>query len=243
MTSSLLIAKNKLIIALDVDDLGRARELAVALHAHVGMFKIGHHLFSRYGPAAVEMIHDLGGRVFLDLKYHDIPNTVRLAVEAAVSLKVAMLNVHSAGGRVMMTEAVYAAHQAAIRVQCSRPIVLGVTVLTSLAESDLEEVGMRGPVESQVKRLAALAHASGFDGVVASPQEIGAIRSILPPPFLIVTPGVRVTPTAHDDQKRTLSPAAALQAGADYLVVGRPILEAPDPALAAQNMVQAMAGS
>lgn len=233
-------ARHKLIIALDVDELADAQALVKTLLPSAGMFKVGHQLFSRYGPAAVEMVHDAGGKVFLDLKYHDIPNTVKLAVEAATALRVAMLNVHTSGGTMMMAEAAKAARLAAEKLQCPKPIVLGVTILTSLSDADIVELGMIAPVESQVVRLARLAHASGLDGVVASPREIARLRTALPSGFIIVTPGVRTSVSPADDQKRTLSPREALKAGADYLVVGRPILKASDPLRAAQEIASAM---
>lgn len=234
--------RKKLIVALDVHDLSHAQDLVKQLHSSVGMFKVGHQLFSCYGPKAVEMIHDEGGAVFLDLKYHDIPNTVRLAVEAATALQVAMVNVHGSGGKKMMAEAAKAARAVAVAKKIPRPIVLGVTVLTSFSEPDLVEVGMEGAVVDRVERLALLAHEAGLDGVVASPQELVRLRAVLPRDFVAVTPGVRFSPASGDDQKRTLTPRQAVEAGADYLVVGRPIVKAPDPVQAAQEIVRDMIG-
>ncbi len=232
--------RKRLIVALDVDDLAYARRLVRQLEPYVGLFKVGHQLFSCYGPAAVNMIHQEGGAVFLDLKYHDIPNTVRRAVEAATALGVAMLNVHAAGGTNMMAQAAEAARFRTKKSDCPRPVVLGVTVLTSLSEGDLAEVGMSGPVVERVEHLARLAYNAGLDGVVASPQEINRLRKILPRKFIIVTPGVRPTGSPGDDQKRTMTPSEAVEAGADYIVVGRPIVKAADPAKAAQEIVRSM---
>jgi len=229
--------RKKLIVALDVDDLAHARNLVRTLAPYVGMFKIGHQLFSTYGPDAVRMVHEERGSVFLDLKYHDIPNTVKRGVEAAAGLHVAMVNVHASGGKAMMAEAAAAVR----RVEATgavKPIVLGVTILTSLSDDDLVEIGIQGPVTERVKQLALLAHAAGLDGVVASPREIDCLRSALPRDFIIVTPGVRPAVSEKDDQKRTMTPAEAVRAGADFIVVGRPIIAAPDPAAAAQEMVK-----
>ncbi len=236
-------AKKKLIVALDIDDLSQARDLVKELKDSVGLFKVGHQLFTRSGPAAVAMVHEEGGRVFLDLKYHDIPHTVKNAVEAAVALKVAMLNVHTAGGRAMMKAAAEAARSKARAITVTPPILLGVTVLTSLSDADLADVGIHSPVAEEVTRLAALAYASGLNGVVASPHEISLIRKVCPAGFLIVTPGVRLPDAAEDDQKRVLTPREAIHAGADYLVIGRPILQASDPKTAAQKIVDDMAGA
>ena len=235
--------KKKLIVALDIDDLSQARALVKELKDSVGLFKVGHQLFTRSGPSAVAMVHEEGGRVFLDLKYHDIPHTVKNAVEAAVALKVAMLNVHTSGGRAMMKAAAEAARSKARAITVTPPILLGVTVLTSLSDADLADVGLHSPVAEEVARLAALAYASGLNGVVASPHEISLIRKVCPAGFLIVTPGVRLPDATKDDQKRVLTPREAIHAGADYLVIGRPILQASDPKTAVQKIVADMAGA
>jgi len=236
-------ANKKLIIALDLDDLSRARDLVQELKDSVGLFKVGHQLFTRFGPSAVAMVHEQGGKVFLDLKYHDIPHTVKNAVEAAVALKVAMLNVHISGGSDMMKAAAEAARSKARAITVTPPILLGVTVLTSLSDADLADVGIHSPVAEEVTRLAALAYASGLNGVVASPQEIPLIRKVCPTGFLIVTPGVRPPDAGENDQKRVLTPCEAIHAGADYLVIGRPILQASDPKIAAQKIAQDMAAA
>lgn len=243
METAIEKATKKIIVALDVDDLSLARDLVKELKNSVGLFKVGHQLFTRSGPSAVAMVNNEGGSVFLDLKYHDIPNTVKNAVEAAVALKVAMLNVHTAGGSAMMKAAAEAARVKASALNITPPILLGVTVLTSLSDTDLAETGTNFPVTEQVPRLTALACASGLNGVVASAQEISLIRKVCPAEFLIVTPGVRPAEAAGDDQKRTLTPRQAIEAGADYLVIGRPILKASDPKAAARKIAVDMAGA
>jgi len=231
----------RLILALDVDDLSRVRNLVRELRPFVGLFKVGHQLFTRHGPAAVKLIQHEGGQVFLDLKFHDIPNTVKSAIEAAASLNVAMINFHALGGKAMMAAAAKSARAAAEKNLYTAPILLAVTVLTSLADLDLAEVGITPPVTQEVQRLSRLAYESGIDGVVASPQEISLIRAIVPQDFLIVTPGVRLQSLNKDDQKRFLSPREAIEMGADYIVVGRPILEAPNPLEATRHILDDMA--
>jgi len=243
MTKNKTELKNKLIVALDLHDLSEAQRLVKKLSSSVGFFKVGHQLFTRYGPAATKMIQDEGGKIFLDLKYHDIPNTVKLAVHAAVSLKVNMINVHAFGGTTMMEEAVKSARTAAQEFRLPPPILLAVTILTSLSDPDLIELGVSSSVSSEVQRLARMAHKAGVNGVVASAHEIPIIREALPDNFVIVTPGVRPKDSKADDQKRTLTPRAALQAGADYIVVGRPIVKAPDPVRAADEILRDMASA
>ncbi len=202
--------------------------------------KIGNQLFTAAGPAAIERAHKRGMRVFLDLKYHDIPNTVAGAVREATRLGVFMLNVHASGGVAMMRAAAEAATKAARDFAVTRPIVLGVTVLTSLDRKALsEELGVAASVESHVLRLAERAREAGLDGCVASPQEIGLLRRALGRSWTIVTPGIRPADRG-DDQKRVATPARAIRAGSDYLVVGRPITAAPDPAAAIDAILQEM---
>jgi orotidine-5'-phosphate decarboxylase len=230
---------DQLIVALDVDSIPRARELANMLRGVVGAFKIGSRLFTGEGPAFVRELAERGDRVFLDLKFHDIPNTVAGAVEAATRLGVWMVNVHAAGGSAMMRAALDAASNSAAAAGTSRPLVIAVTVLTSLSAQDLRETGVaRGPLE-QVEHLATLAKAAGLDGVVASPLETRAVRTACGPDFAIVTPGIRGPSDAKGDQTRTLSPREAIAAGASYIVVGRPIIGAADPARAAVELTQA----
>jgi orotidine-5'-phosphate decarboxylase len=221
---------DKLIIALDVDSGAEARALLHKLRGHTGLFKVGARLFTAAGPEIVREIVATGGRVFLDLKFHDIPQTVAGACRAAVQLGVTLFNVHGAGGREMLRRAAEATAETAARVGITRPSLIAVTVLTSMDAPALSEVGIADTPEAQVTRLARLAADCGLDGVVASPHEITPVRrAVEPRGFLIVTPGVHPSGGAHGDQKRVQTPAAAIRAGADYLVVGRAILDAPDP--------------
>ncbi len=236
--------RERLIFALDLtEDLTETLSWAERLKGHVGMFKVGQESFTRYGPEVVARIHQGGGKVFLDLKYHDIPQTVARAAEAAVEMGVAMFNVHALGGKEMIREAVRATEHKAEQLRRPKPVLLAVTVLTSLNNSDLEALGFRSPLEEIVVKLACLAREEGASGVVASPQDILAVRKACGPDFLIVTPGIRAPDHAGDDQKRTLSPGEAVRLGADYLVVGRPIRRAADPVLQAEAMVQEMSGA
>jgi orotidine-5'-phosphate decarboxylase len=231
---------NRILVALDVASSPEAASLADALRGTVGGFKIGKQLFTAEGPAIVQTLADRGDRVFLDLKFHDIPNTVAGAVSSAVKTGAWMVNVHAAGGRKMMEAAAEAATTAAQRSARTRPLVIGVTVLTSLDEAQLRETGVNVPLLEHVVHLALLAKSSGLDGVVASPHEIAAIRQACGPEFLIVTPGIRPTsnPSGRDDQARTMGPAEAVAAGASYLVIGRPITAAPEPRTAALALAQ-----
>lgn len=227
---------DQLLVALDVDTAAEARALADRLRGVVGGFKIGSRLFTSHGPTVVEQLVARGDRVFLDLKFHDIPNSVAGAVAAATRLGVWMVNVHASGGSAMMRAARAAADEEAGRTSGRAPLVIAVTMLTSLDQGMLGEVGMGGSMVAQVERLASLAQAAGLNGVVASPQEVGLIRSRCGARFTIVTPGIRGSAAVSDDQRRTMSAAEALAAGANYLVVGRPIIEAPDPRAAAERL-------
>ena len=232
---------NKLIIALDVETAEEARRLFSLLGAEAGMFKIGSQLFTAAGPEFVREITGAGGRVFLDLKFHDIPNTVAAACREVVRLGVSLFNVHAAGGGEMMRRAAEATNESAARENLPRPKLIAVTVLTSANAGVLREIGVAHELEAQVKMLAELAAANGLDGVVASPHEIAAVRSVVAREnFLLVTPGVRRASSSHDDQRRVMTPAEAVRAGADYLVVGRAILNAPDPQRAARDIVEEM---
>ncbi len=235
-------AKQRLIVALDVNTLDQARELVAELKDVAGMFKIGLELFCSHGPRAVDVVHEQGGRVFLDLKFHDIPNTVAGAARAATRMGVAMFNLHAAGGAEMMRAAVEAARQEAGSGRA--PLILAVTVLTSLGADALrEEVGLARPPLEQVVFWADQARDCGLDGVVASPREISSIRRQCGDGFLIVTPGIRPAGSAQDDQQRVGAPGEALAAGASYLVVGRPITRAPDRRQAALNIIAEMEAS
>ncbi|HEX8181082.1 MAG TPA: orotidine-5'-phosphate decarboxylase [Pyrinomonadaceae bacterium] len=228
---------DKLIIALDVDSATEARALWHKLRAHAGMFKIGSQLFTAAGPDFVREIVGAGGRVFLDLKFHDIPNTVAGACREAVRLGVTLFNVHAAGGAEMLRRAAEATAETAAREGLPRPSLIAVTVLTSSDAATLAEIGVADAPAAQVTRLARLAAACGLDGVVASPHEIALVRAaVTRADFLIVTPGVRPRAAAQDDQKRVLTPTEAVRAGADYLVVGRAILNASDPLRAAAEI-------
>ena len=227
---------DRVLVALDVDTAAEARTLADRLRGAVAGFKIGKQLFTSEGPGIVEALVSRGDRVFLDLKYHDIPNTVAGAVRAATRHGVWMLNVHASGGSAMMRAAADAAADEAARRSLSAPIVIGVTVLTSLDQAALAEIGITHPVTEQVERLAALTQASGLAGVVASAQEIALIRRRCGGDFLVVTPGIRAAGESKGDQSRTLGAAEALAAGASYLVVGRPITAAADPRAAAERL-------
>ncbi len=224
-------ARERLIVALDLPSSDAASRMAGKLHGHVGMFKVGMELFGAEGPALPRGLAARGEGVFLDLKFHDIPNTVRAAAREAAQLGVRMINVHASGGRKMMAAAREGVES--VSSGASRPLILAVTALTSLTPEDLQEIGLAGTPEEAVIRLAQLAQRAGMDGVVASAKEAAAIRAACGQKFIIVTPGIRPAASAAQDQARVSTPADAIRAGADYLVVGRPITGAADPAAAA----------
>jgi orotidine-5'-phosphate decarboxylase len=239
--------RSSLIVALDFDSLSSAAKFATQIADLVGMFKIGNQLFTAAGPAAVKEIAALGAGVFLDLKYHDIPNTVAGAVLSAAAMSgVQLVNVHALGGKAMMVAASQAI-SAGVPMGADRPRLLAVTILTSMDHKAMKEVGVGGTPKSRVVKLAQLAKEAGVDGVVASVQEAKAIRKACGDGFLIVTPGVRPKDSdvqqAPDDQSRKASPREAIRAGADFLVVGRPILAAADPRAAAQSIVDEIAAA
>jgi orotidine-5'-phosphate decarboxylase len=235
-------ARDRLIVALDVETLADAERLVDRLQGLVTRFKIGSQLFTAAGPAAVESVHKRGAEVFLDLKFHDIPNTVAGAAREAARMGVLMFNVHASGGRAMMRAAAEGAGVAAKERGGRRPLVLAVTVLTSLDRRALsQELAVAVSVEGHVLHLARMAAEAGLDGCVASPSEIAALRTNRGPGWVIVTPGVRPAGSATDDQSRIATPRAAVAAGARYLVVGRPITAAPDPVRAAEAILQEMA--
>jgi len=220
--------------ALDTPDLKDATGLAAKVADNIGGLKLGLEFFTANGPPGVKQVIKASGLpVFLDLKFHDIPNTVAQAVRQATKLGPAMVNVHAAGGQAMMEAAAKAAADAAYEFVVQRPLVLGVTVLTSMGDDELETVGVSGSTEDQVVRLAVMAREAGLDGVVCSPREVKRLRAECGSKFKLVTPGVRPAWSARDDQRRVTTPAEALAAGADYLVIGRPITAADDPAAAA----------
>jgi orotidine-5'-phosphate decarboxylase len=229
-------SRARLIVALDVSTAAAAQQIVAAVGDSARIYKVGMQLYTAEGPQIVRDLIAAGRQVFLDLKFHDIPHTVAAAVKEAAKLGVSMLTVHAAGGTKMMRAAVDAA-----RSTHPSMMVLGVTVLTSLDQRDLENAGVRGTVGDQVSRLAALAVASGCHGVVASAQEASALRSELGDDFLIVTPGVRPVGVSPGDQARVVTPAEAIASGASYIVVGRPITEAADPAAEAREILAQIA--
>jgi orotidine-5'-phosphate decarboxylase len=232
--------RNPIIAALDVPNVEAALKLASQITSAVGAFKIGGELFTAAGPDIVRRIRDTGAAVFLDLKFHDIPNTVAKAVAAAVRLDVQMLTIHTSGGLEMMRAAEASAQQAAKADGRAAPLVLGVTVLTSSNGSTLAEIGCEPDVVAQVERLARLAVKAGLRGLVCSPLEIVALRKILPAQVQLVTPGIRTGAEKADDQKRTLSPREAMAAGANWLVIGRPIYAAENPRAAAEKILETL---
>lgn len=234
----ILDVKDKICLALDVDNLKKARELVEQLHDYVGVFKVGKELFTSVGPEIVKEINNLGGKVFLDLKYHDIPNTAAKAGEAATQLGVFMFNVHASGGLTMMEAVAESVRNKASALGVQRPLILAVTVLTSIDRDMMnQELNVSGDVEKQVVHLALLAQKAGLDGVVCSPKEIKAIRKACGRDFVIVTPGVRPAWSTTDDQKRITTPRQAIDDGADFLVIGRPIKDANDRVGAAKKIL------
>jgi orotidine-5'-phosphate decarboxylase len=236
-----LTAKDRIALALDVDNDREALGIVAELKDSVGVFKVGLQLFTAYGPDIVRRITGMGGRVFLDLKYHDIPNTVAKASAEAVKLGVSIFNVHTLGGLDMMKAAVEATRETAQKLDLPVPAVLGVTILTSMDELSLrKELKITRSLQREVVHLARLAQRAGVHGVVASPQEIKTLRRAVRGEFIILTPGVRPAWADKDDQKRVMTPGEAVEAGADYIVVGRPVLRSSDRKAAVEKIVNEM---
>jgi orotidine-5'-phosphate decarboxylase len=236
------LVTDRVLVALDVETRDEALRLADTLRGSVGGFKIGSRLFTAEGPSIVRALTERGDRIFLDLKFHDIPNTVATAVAAATGLGVWMVNVHASGGTAMMQAARAAAQETAAKHRVPPPLVIAVTVLTSMSPAALRETGVVIDLLDQVLRLAEMTREAGLDGVVASPRETSAIRARCGNGFAIVTPGIRggTASSTKDDQERTMTPAEAIAAGASYLVVGRPIIAAPDPKAAARTISESL---
>jgi orotidine-5'-phosphate decarboxylase len=225
--------RERLIVALDVHSAGEAQKLVARIGDAAGIYKVGLRLFTAQGPSIVRDLVSSGRRVFLDLKLHDIPTTVALAVKSAAELGVHMLTVHASGGAAML--------RAATEAAAGRMNILAVTVLTSLNDDDMQEIGISGRVSDQVLRMALLAQSAGCQGIVTSPRESSLVRKALGESFVIVTPGVRPAGAETNDQQRTATPAQAISNGASHIVVGRPITHAPDPAKAAEGIISEMA--
>jgi len=235
--------KDRIILALDVPDLDEALRIVYQFEEHVETFKVGSELFTAAGPEIIKKINTIGKKVFLDLKFHDIPNTVAKSAAAAARLGVFMFNVHTLGGLEMMKQAAEAIRKISLEANIDRPRLIGVTILTSIDQSVLQdELGIGLRMSAQVKHLAGLAYRAGLDGVVASPEDAGNLRAHFGNDFLIVTPGIRPSWASPDDQKRMLTPKEALRRGADYLVIGRAILSQPDPVNALKRIEEEIAG-
>lgn len=241
MTPNPVSAKSRLMIALDVDSREKAEEWVHRMKLHVGFFKVGLQLFTFAGAEMVRSIRARGGRIFLDVKYHDIPNTVARACESCCTMGIDFVNVHALGGKAMIRAAADSLKESSHRMRVQKPVLLAVTILTSHdAKSLRNDVGLKGKPEKEVVRLALMAQSAGAEGVVCSPREIEAVRKACGPNFVIVTPGIRPAGAAKQDQKRTLTAGQAIAKGADYLVVGRPITGAADPVEAAKGMIAEM---
>ena len=238
--SPILNPQDQILCALDTDDLGKAAALAKNLAPHIGGVKLGLEFFGAHGPQGFKEIAALGMPIFLDLKLYDIPNTVAKAVKSLMPLAPLMMTIHTSGGGEMMSKAAKAAAEAAADLGCACPLMIGVTILTSMDESNLKDIGYNSNMPSQVLKLAKLAKQSGLDGVVCSPLEIEMIKQECGKDFILVVPGIRPSGSNSGDQKRIMTPEQAIKKGADYLVIGRPITEADDPVRSAQNIIKEM---
>lgn len=235
-----MVARDRIAFALDVEDFSSARWWAHTLKGYVGYFKIGPELFISAGPDVVREIKSEGFKCFLDLKFHDIPNTVSGAVRSAVRLGVDIMTIHLLGGRDMIKAAVDSAKKEAMALSRPTPKIVGVTVLTSLDEDDLSDVGINRPLKDEEISLVRLAISCGIDGVVCSPMDIGYIRPFIPGGFVVITPGIRPSWATKGDQARIATPRGAIKEGADLLVIGRPIRDASDPARAIEKIIEEM---
>lgn len=236
-----LSARERLVLALDVNNFKKAEELVDKLTDYVGVFKIGNQLFTAEGIKVIKMVQEKGGKVFLDLKFHDIPNTVARAAEVVSKLGVYIFDIHTSGGYEMMKATVEASKKLSFALGISKPLILGVTLLTSINQEILEkEIGIKKNLEEQVVHLAKLAEAAGLDGVVASPWEIKVLRAACGEGFVILTPGIRPAGKSDDDQKRIMTPQEAIKLGADFIVIGRPITNATNPVKASQEILKEM---
>lgn len=232
--------ENPIICAVDTADIAQAQQLTQSVRPHVGGIKLGLEYFTAHGADGVRRITDLRIPVFLDLKFHDIPNTVAKAIRATAGIHTFMMTVHTAGGRAMLQRAIEASDEIAQLTGSQRPLIIGVTVLTSLDQDDLSMIGVRDNLHDQVMRMADLAQSSGLDGVVCSPYEINLLRQACGSEFRLVVPGIRTETSEIHDQKRIMSPREALQRGADYLVIGRPITQAENPGHAARDILETL---
>ena len=234
-------ARERLVLALDVNNFKKAEELVDKLTDYVGVFKIGNQLFTAEGTKVIKMVQEKGGKVFLDLKFHDIPNTVARAAEVVSKLGIYIFDIHTSGGYEMMKATVEASKKLSFALGISKPLILGVTLLTSINQEILEkEIGIKKSLEEQVVHLAKLAEAAGLDGVVASSWEIKALRAACGEGFVILTPGIRPAGKSDDDQKRIMTPQEAIKLGADFIVIGRPITNATNPVKASQEILEEM---
>jgi len=232
-----MVAKDRIIFALDVGTIKEAHEWVKLLGTQVGWFKVGLELFSAEGPAVVGIIKESGLRCFLDLKFHDIPNTVYGAVRSATKLRADMMTIHISGGADMIRAALKAAQEEALSCGISTPKIIGVSMLTSLNQEDLGDMGIHRPVKDHVKSMVALACKNSIDGIVCSPADLAFVRAHIPARTTVITPGIRPDWASKGDQKRIASPQAAIRAGADLLVIGRPISQADDPVEAVKRIV------